>query len=155
MANRIDRSAVRRAILKQWMAENDRGPTWVARRVGYTPPYLSNVLGGKHPFADALVRACQQHLGLDFGSMGVQEDVEESELLPAAALLDWKPEARRQQMCSGLSTLVLYLNWPPGGRAKSGVWVRLPPFLHVEAVRVRPLPGVGTHLYLNLIIFLS
>ncbi len=120
MANRLDRSAVRRAILKQWMAENDRGPTWVARRVGYTPPYLSNVLGGKHPFADALVRACQQHLGIDFGSMGVQEDVEESELLPAAALMDCKPEARRQYMRSGLSTFVLYLNWSPGGRTKSG-----------------------------------
>lgn len=29
-----DHSDVRRAILRQWMHDNDRAPAWVARRIG-------------------------------------------------------------------------------------------------------------------------
>lgn len=86
MGEQTDRSAARRAILQQWLNEQERGPSWLARRLGYSRPYLSNVLRGYYPFADTLVRACQEHLGIDFGSMGIEEDVEESELLTAAAL---------------------------------------------------------------------
>ena len=126
MTPKPDRSAARRAILQQWMAEHERGPTWVARRLGYTRPYLSNVLGGKHPFANALVRACHERLGIDFGSMGIEEDVEESELRTAAALSASHPKARRQRMCSGLSTPPLYLSWHRGGRENFGSPVFVP-----------------------------
>ena len=86
MGEQTDRSAARRAILRQWMAEHERGPAWVASRLGYTRPYVSNVLLGRYVFTDPFVQACQEYLGLDFGSMGLKEDVEENELLTAAAL---------------------------------------------------------------------
>ena len=83
-----DQSAARRAMLRQWMRDQDRGPTWVARRVGYTREYLSNVLGGRFPFTDALVRACQQRLGIDFGYVGLEEaEDEEDEPEPASMAL--------------------------------------------------------------------
>ncbi|ETW98727.1 MAG: hypothetical protein ETSY1_17590 [Candidatus Entotheonella factor] len=118
MGEQTDRSAARRAILQQWLNEQERGPSWLARRLSYSRSYLSNVLRGYYPFADTLVRACQEHLGIDFGSMGIEKDVEESELLTAAVLTVGSPQARRQRVCSGLSTPLLYLSLPPRGRAK-------------------------------------
>ena len=65
---------IRRAILRQWMQDNDRAPAWVARRIGYTREYVANVLGGRYPFTEQLTRACQEYLGIDFGYVGTQDD---------------------------------------------------------------------------------
>jgi hypothetical protein len=69
-----DRSEVRRAILRQWMYDNDRAPAWVARRIGYTREYVANVLGGRYRFTDKLVRSCAEQLGIDFGYVGLDDD---------------------------------------------------------------------------------
>jgi hypothetical protein len=69
-----DRSEARRAILRQWMHDNDRAPAWVARRIGYTREYVANVLAGRYPFTDKLVRSCAEHLGIDFGYVGLDDD---------------------------------------------------------------------------------
>jgi hypothetical protein len=47
-----DRSAARRAILRQWMQEQERAPAWVARKIGYTREYIALVLSGRYAFTD-------------------------------------------------------------------------------------------------------
>jgi hypothetical protein len=76
MPESSDRSEVRRAILRQWMHDNDRAPAWVARRIGYTREYVANVLGGRYRFTDKLVRSCAEQLGIDFGYVGPEEEEE-------------------------------------------------------------------------------
>jgi hypothetical protein len=43
--------------------------------------YVANVLGGRYRFTDKLVRACAEHLGIDFGYVGM--GAEDSERMPA------------------------------------------------------------------------
>jgi hypothetical protein len=62
-----DMSEIRRAILRQWMRDQERAPAWIARKVGYTREYVALVLGGRYPFTDKLARACTAALGIDFG----------------------------------------------------------------------------------------
>jgi len=68
-----DRSEGRRAILRQWMQDQERGPSWVARRLGYTREYIANVLRGQYPFTDKLARSCSEHLGINFGYVGPED----------------------------------------------------------------------------------
>ena len=69
-----DRSAARRAILRQWMQEQERAPAWVARKIGYTREYVALVLSGRYAFTDRLVQACTTALKIDFGSVGIATD---------------------------------------------------------------------------------
>ena len=71
-----DRSEGRRAILRQWMQDQERGPSWVARHLGYSREYIANVLRGQYPFTDKLARACREHLEIDFGYVGTDEEAE-------------------------------------------------------------------------------
>jgi hypothetical protein len=79
-----DRSEGRRAILRQWMQDQERGPSWVARHVEYSRVYIANVLRGQYPFTDQLVRACMKHLSIDFGYVGPKEEAESE---PAGVVL--------------------------------------------------------------------
>ena len=77
---------IRRAILRQWMQDNDRAPAWVARRIGYTREYVANVLGGRYPFTAKLTSACEEHLGIDFGYVGTKDD-DQGDLEPTGVAL--------------------------------------------------------------------
>lgn len=70
----------RREILRAWLRKEERSASWVARRTGYTAAYIGNVLNGTFPFTDNLARACIRSLGIDFGSVGPEQ---ESEIQPA------------------------------------------------------------------------
>jgi antitoxin component HigA of HigAB toxin-antitoxin module len=59
-------SAIRRALLTQWLAEHERSQAWVARQIGATRSYMSNVLLGKRPFTDKLARRLHDKLGISF-----------------------------------------------------------------------------------------
>jgi hypothetical protein len=80
-----DRSAARRAILRQWMQEHERAPAWVARKVGYTREYVALVLSGRYPFTDKLVQACTAALRIEFGSVGIATDKHREPLSTATA----------------------------------------------------------------------
>jgi hypothetical protein len=69
-----DRSAARRAILRQWMQEQERAPAWVARKIGYSREYVALVLSGRYAFTDRLAQACTTVLKIDFGSVGIATD---------------------------------------------------------------------------------
>jgi hypothetical protein len=79
-----DRSEARRAILRKWMQDQERGPSWVARHLGYSREYIANVLRGQYPFTDKLTSICIDRLGLDFGYVGPEEETEPE---PAAVVL--------------------------------------------------------------------
>jgi antitoxin component HigA of HigAB toxin-antitoxin module len=51
-------------ILKDWMAQEERGPVWVARKVGRTKSYISHILHGRMPMTDKLARALKEKLGV-------------------------------------------------------------------------------------------
>ena len=72
------------AILKQWMAENDRNAAWMGRRTGYTRGYIASVIKGRFAFTDTLAWACIEQFNINFGSVGPEED---SNLEPEAAAL--------------------------------------------------------------------
>ena len=71
-----DWSEGRRAILRQWMQDQERGPSWVARHLGYSREYIANVLRGQYPFTDKLARSCREHLGINFGYVGPEDEAE-------------------------------------------------------------------------------
>ena len=56
----------RHLVLKRWMEENDRGPAWVARKIGRSREYISAVAHGHRPFSAKLSRALTEHLGIQF-----------------------------------------------------------------------------------------
>lgn len=64
---------MRRLVVRQWLAEEERSIAWLARRVGYTREYLTNVLNGRYPFTDKLVHALSDRVEIDFGNAGVNE----------------------------------------------------------------------------------
>jgi hypothetical protein len=72
-------------MLRQWMADHERAPAWVARKLGYTREYVALVLSGRYPFTDKLARACMDALTIDFGYVGPAEDDREQETVPAVA----------------------------------------------------------------------
>jgi hypothetical protein len=51
------------------MEEHERGPSWVAQKVGYTREWISYVLHGKKPFSDQLARKLQETLGVQFDDL--------------------------------------------------------------------------------------
>ena len=59
----------RHDALRRWMEENERGPSWVAQKVGYTREWISYVLHGKKPFSDQLARKLQDTLGIRFDDL--------------------------------------------------------------------------------------
>ena len=56
----------RHTVLQRWMEENERGPAWVARKIGRTREYISAVAHGHRPFSDQLARALTDQLGIHF-----------------------------------------------------------------------------------------
>jgi hypothetical protein len=56
------------------MQEQERGPAWVARKIGYSREYVALVLSGRYAFTDRLVQACTTALQIDFGSVGIATD---------------------------------------------------------------------------------
>ncbi len=72
---------IRRAIVRKWLADEERSIAWLARRAGYTREYLSHVLSGNFPFTDRLARTLQEQVGIDFSQTG--EVSEEGNLEPA------------------------------------------------------------------------
>jgi antitoxin component HigA of HigAB toxin-antitoxin module len=51
-------------ILKDWMAQEERGTVWVARKVGRTKSYISHILHGRMPMTDKLARVLKEKLGV-------------------------------------------------------------------------------------------
>ena len=68
----------KRAALERWMEENERGPAWVAKKVGYTREWISNVLHGHKPFSDKLARELTEHLGIQFETDAKSESLKRS-----------------------------------------------------------------------------
>ncbi len=83
MADEQNRNAARRSILHQWMQEQERGVSWVARKIGYSREYVANVLSGRYPFTDQISRSCAEYLEIDFGYVGPKDSDRE----PAALAL--------------------------------------------------------------------
>jgi ribosome-binding protein aMBF1 (putative translation factor) len=48
------------------MEEHERGPAWVAQKIGRTREYISAVAHGHRPFSDKLAQALTEHLGIQF-----------------------------------------------------------------------------------------
>lgn len=59
-------NAVRRALLQQWLDEQERSLAWVARQIGSTRHYMSDVMTGKRNFTDHLVRRLHEKIGISF-----------------------------------------------------------------------------------------
>ncbi|MCZ6874641.1 MAG: hypothetical protein O7G88_14110 [bacterium] len=57
----------RQDILRAWMDENERGPAWVAKKVGRTRELISRVYHGHLPLSDNL--ASDLHQILDIPSL--------------------------------------------------------------------------------------
>jgi hypothetical protein len=71
--------AVRRVLLAQWARENERSLAWVARRIGVSWQYLTDVMRGRRGFTDRLARRLHDALGIKFD----YQDPIDSEPLPA------------------------------------------------------------------------
>ena len=63
-------------ILKDWIIQEGRKQTWVARQVGYSPQWLSYVLRGKKPLSDKLADALQQKLGVPLEARRAGDEIE-------------------------------------------------------------------------------
>src|SRR5574341_2146110 len=51
-------------LLKDWMAREERGTVWVAKKVGRTKAYISHILHGRLPLTEKLVRGLRTKLGI-------------------------------------------------------------------------------------------
>ena len=56
----------RRAIVKQWMDEQERSTGYIAKKAGYSKQWISYVVNGHKPFSDKLARALSDKLGIEF-----------------------------------------------------------------------------------------
>jgi len=54
----------RHEILRAWMDENERGPAWVAKKVGRTREMISRVYHGHLPVSDILATDLYQRLDI-------------------------------------------------------------------------------------------
>ena len=54
----------RQDILRAWMDENERGPAWVAKKVGRTRELISRVYHGHLPVSDNLASDLHQILDI-------------------------------------------------------------------------------------------
>jgi cyanate lyase len=50
--------------LKAWMAREERGTVWIARKVGRTKAYISHIIHGRMPMTDKLARDLREKLGI-------------------------------------------------------------------------------------------
>jgi hypothetical protein len=94
MTDKREVSATRVALLQQWMRDHERGPVWVARRLGYSREYISDVLRGRFRFTDKLARGCTVHLGMTFGYVGPEDAEAEGE--PAGVVREGAPVSGRR-----------------------------------------------------------
>lgn len=60
----MKRSTPRHEILRAWMDDNERGPAWVAKKVGRTRELISRVYHGHLPVSDKLAADLYQTLGI-------------------------------------------------------------------------------------------
>jgi len=51
-------------LLRDWMAREERGTVWVAKKVGRTKAYISNILHGHLPLTEKLARDLRAKLGI-------------------------------------------------------------------------------------------
>jgi transcriptional regulator with XRE-family HTH domain len=58
------------------MAREERGPVWVAKKVGRTKAYISNILHGRLPLTEKLARDLRAKLGIP---LPVDEQASQSE----------------------------------------------------------------------------
>ena len=57
-------STSRHEILRTWMDDNERGPAWVAKKVGRTRELISRIYHGHLPVSDTLAPDLYQVLGI-------------------------------------------------------------------------------------------
>ena len=57
-------------FLKDWMAQEERGTVWVARKVGRTKAYISHIIHGRLPMTDKLARDLKEKLGISIPEKG-------------------------------------------------------------------------------------
>jgi plasmid maintenance system antidote protein VapI len=74
------KSAVRRALLQHWLNQEERSLAWVARHIGTSRHYLSDVMRGKRGFTDRLARRLHDVLGIRFDYRESLESDDEEEL---------------------------------------------------------------------------
>src|SRR5262245_12149313 len=51
-------------LLRDWMAREERGTVWVAKKVGRTKAYISHILHGRLPLTEKLARDLRATLGI-------------------------------------------------------------------------------------------
>jgi hypothetical protein len=51
-------------LLKDWMAREERGTVWVAKKVGRTRAYISHILHGRLPLTEKLARDLRAKSGV-------------------------------------------------------------------------------------------
>jgi hypothetical protein len=56
--------------LKDWMAQEERGTVWIARKVGRTKAYISHISHGRLPMTDKPARDLQAKLGIPMSEKG-------------------------------------------------------------------------------------
>jgi len=59
----------RKAVLKRWMEEHERGTGWVANKAGYSKQWISYVINGHKPFSNKLARKLTETLGIQFDDL--------------------------------------------------------------------------------------
>jgi antitoxin component HigA of HigAB toxin-antitoxin module len=57
-------------ILKNWMAQEERGTVWVAKKIGRTKAYISHILHERLPMTDKLARDLCTTLGIPLPEKG-------------------------------------------------------------------------------------
>ena len=57
-------------FLKDWMTREERGTVWVAKKVGRTKAYISNILHERLPMTDKLARDLRMTLGIPLPEKG-------------------------------------------------------------------------------------
>jgi transcriptional regulator with XRE-family HTH domain len=58
------RNAARLAILRQWMADQDRSPAWVSRQIGLHRAAIAELLRGGHPMSNGVAKRLATLLGV-------------------------------------------------------------------------------------------
>jgi hypothetical protein len=56
--------------LRDWMAREERGTVWVAKKVGRTKAYISHILHGRLPLTEKLARDLRTKLGISLSVDG-------------------------------------------------------------------------------------
>jgi len=57
-------------LLKDWMAHEERGTVWVAKKIGRPKAYISNILHERLPMTDKLARDLRTTLGIPLPEKG-------------------------------------------------------------------------------------